>query len=115
MSAVALILSTAGVYALMAFTVTRRTREIGIRAAVGADRRQILTGIFSRAFGQVGLGVAAGSVPGGCWSPWAPRRLPEGRGRSWRSRRLPASRFHGRCDDARLPRPGTPCAPDSAY
>jgi putative ABC transport system permease protein len=63
-SVVALLLSTAGVYSLMSFTVTRRTREIGIRTAVGADRRQILTGIFSRAFSQVGLGIAAGSVPG---------------------------------------------------
>ena len=64
-SAVALLLSTAGVYSMMAFTVARRTREIGIRAAIGADRWQILTGIFSRAFRQVGFGVAVGSVPGG--------------------------------------------------
>jgi putative ABC transport system permease protein len=63
-SAVALILSTAGVYSLLSFTVTRRTREIGIRTAVGADQRHILKGIFSRAFAQVVLGIAAGSVPG---------------------------------------------------
>jgi ABC-type antimicrobial peptide transport system permease subunit len=63
-SAVALLLSTAGVYSLMAFTVARRTREIGIRAAVGADQRRILTGIFSRAFTQVGIGVLLGCVPG---------------------------------------------------
>jgi hypothetical protein len=64
-SAVALILSTAGVYSLMAFTVARRTREIAIRAAVGADRRHILRDIFTRAVAQVGLGVVAGSIPGG--------------------------------------------------
>jgi putative ABC transport system permease protein len=63
-SAVALTLSTAGVYSLMAFTVARRTREIAIRAAVGADRRHLLKDIFSRAFGQVAVGVAAGSIPG---------------------------------------------------
>jgi hypothetical protein len=63
-SAVTLLLATAGVYALLSFTVTRRTREIGIRAAVGADQRHILTGIFSRAFAQVGVGIAVGSVPG---------------------------------------------------
>jgi putative ABC transport system permease protein len=63
-SGVALILAAAGVYALLSFTVVRRTREIGIRAAVGADQRRILTGIFSRAFSQVGLGIMAGSIPG---------------------------------------------------
>ena len=63
-SAVTLILATAGVYALMSFNVTRRTREIGIRVAVGASARRILTGIFSRAFAQVTLGIVVGSVPG---------------------------------------------------
>ena len=64
-SAVALVLSTAGVYSLMAFTVARRTREIAIRVAVGADRRQLLKDIFTRAFAQVGLGVVVGGIPGG--------------------------------------------------
>jgi putative ABC transport system permease protein len=63
-SSVALLLSTAGVYALMSFTLARRTREIGIRAALGAAPRRIVTGIFSRAFWQVGLGVVVGSIPG---------------------------------------------------
>ena len=55
-----LLLSAAGIYALMSFTVTRRRREIGIRAALGADPRRILRGIFSRAAGQLGIGVVAG-------------------------------------------------------
>jgi ABC-type antimicrobial peptide transport system permease subunit len=63
-SGVALVLAAAGVYALLSFTVVRRTREIGIRAAVGADQRRILAGLFSRAFSQVGLGILAGSIPG---------------------------------------------------
>jgi putative ABC transport system permease protein len=63
-SGVALVLAAAGVYSLLSFTVVRRTREIGIRAAIGADQRRILVGIFSRAFMQVGMGIAAGSVPG---------------------------------------------------
>ena len=62
--AVALLLSTAGVYSLMSFTVTRRTREIGIRAAVGASPRQILAAVFTPALLQVGLGIVAGSIPG---------------------------------------------------
>ena len=61
---VALVLSTAGVYALMSFTVARRTREIGIRVALGADRRRVVSGVLSRAMTQVGLGVIAGAVPG---------------------------------------------------
>jgi putative ABC transport system permease protein len=63
--AVALMLATAGIYALMSFTLARRTREIGIRAALGAAPQRIVTTIFSRAFVQVGAGVVIGSVPGG--------------------------------------------------
>jgi putative ABC transport system permease protein len=62
--AVALLLSTAGIYALVSFTLARRTREIGIRTALGASPRRIVTGILSRALWQVGLGVALGLLPG---------------------------------------------------
>jgi putative ABC transport system permease protein len=58
---IVLLLSTTGIYSLMSFTVARRTREIGIRIALGADRRRIVSGIFSRAFTQVGLGIAMGA------------------------------------------------------
>ena len=54
------VLSAAGIYALMSFTVARRTREIGIRVALGANPARILGGIFSRVFGQLALGAAAG-------------------------------------------------------
>lgn len=57
-----LLLSGAGIYALMSFTVTQRRREIGIRAALGAHPRRILASIFSRALGQLALGVALGLV-----------------------------------------------------
>ena len=56
------VLSAAGIYALMSFTVTRRRREIGIRAALGADRNRILLGIFARALGQLALGAAIGML-----------------------------------------------------
>lgn len=62
-SAVALLLAIAGVYALMAFTVARRTPEIGIRLALGASTRRIVWSTFSRALAQVGLGVLIGSLP----------------------------------------------------
>lgn len=55
-----LLLSAAGIYALMSFTVAQRRREIGIRTALGAQPRRILTGIFSRVLGQLVVGVAAG-------------------------------------------------------
>ena len=55
-----LLLSAAGIYAMMSFTVARRRREIGIRAALGADARRILAGIFGRAAAQLAAGVAVG-------------------------------------------------------
>ena len=61
-SLVVLILSATGIHALMSFTVTRRTREIGIRAALGASQRRILAGIFSRAFLQIGAGLVVGTA-----------------------------------------------------
>ena len=60
-SGIVLLLSVTGIHALMAFTVARRTREIGIRAALGAGPGRIVAGIFTRAFLQVGAGVVVGS------------------------------------------------------
>jgi predicted permease len=57
-----LLLSAAGMYALMSFTVAQRTREIAIRAALGADSRRLLFSIFGRATRQLALGLAAGSL-----------------------------------------------------
>ena len=62
-AAVALLLSTAGIYALVSFTLSRRTREIGVRAALGAAPQRIITSVFSRAFAQVTLGGLAGVAP----------------------------------------------------
>jgi predicted permease len=57
-----ILLSSAGVYSLMSFTVARRRREIGIRAALGADRNRILVGIFSRVLAQLGAGAVLGVI-----------------------------------------------------
>ena len=54
------LLSAAGIYALMSFTVAQRRREIGIRAALGADPRRIVGSIFSRALGQLAIGAVLG-------------------------------------------------------
>ena len=53
-------MSLAGIYAVMSFTVARRTREIGIRVALGADRRRLVLSVFRRPLRQVGLGVTVG-------------------------------------------------------
>jgi predicted permease len=55
-------LSAAGIYALMSFTVARRRREIGIRAALGANRNRLLAGIFGRVVGQLLAGGAVGML-----------------------------------------------------
>ncbi len=57
-----LLLSAAGLYALMAFTVAQRRREIGIRSALGAQPGQLVVAVFRRAFWQVGAGSAAGML-----------------------------------------------------
>jgi putative ABC transport system permease protein len=60
LTAIALLLSLAGIYAVLSFTVARRTREIGVRVALGADRRRLVTAIFRRPLTQVALGIIAG-------------------------------------------------------
>ncbi len=62
LTAVALLLSLAGIYAVLSFIVARRTREIGVRVALGASQRRIILAIFRRPLLQVGLGVGVGGV-----------------------------------------------------
>jgi putative ABC transport system permease protein len=57
-----LLLSAAGMYALMSFTMAQRTREIGIRVALGAHPRSLLAGVFGRALLQLALGIGVGSL-----------------------------------------------------
>jgi predicted permease len=55
------IFSAAGLYALMAVAVARRTREIGIRRALGANPRHVVRSVFARAGRQLGGGIIAGN------------------------------------------------------
>jgi predicted permease len=57
----AVVFSAAGLYALMAVAVARRTREIGIRIALGANPRRVLRTVFARAGRQLGGGIIAGN------------------------------------------------------
>jgi predicted permease len=58
---VAVVFAAAGLYALMAVAVARRTREIGIRMALGANPRHVLGSVFARAGRQLGGGILAGN------------------------------------------------------
>ncbi len=62
MTAIALLLSLAGIYAVLSFIVARRTREIGVRVALGASRRRVIGAIFRRPLSQVGLGILVGTA-----------------------------------------------------
>ena len=59
---IVVLLSAAGVHALMSVTVTHRRREIGVRAALGAQPHRLLMSVFSRAGAQLTSGALAGSA-----------------------------------------------------
>ena len=59
---IALLLSLAGIYSVMSFTVARRQREIGVRVALGASSGRVASAIFRQPLTQVGVGLTAGSV-----------------------------------------------------
>ncbi len=61
MTAVTLLLSLSGIYAVLSFIVARRTREVGVRVALGASARRVVTALFRRPMIHVSLGVIAGT------------------------------------------------------
>jgi ABC-type antimicrobial peptide transport system permease subunit len=58
----ALLLAAVGIYGLMAYAVARRTREFGIRAALGARPADLLESVLKRAAVLLGCGIAAGAA-----------------------------------------------------
>jgi putative ABC transport system permease protein len=58
----ALILAVIGIYGVMSYSVTQRTQEIGIRMALGADRKEVMLMIARQAFRLVAIGLAIGIV-----------------------------------------------------
>jgi len=61
---VALLLAGAGLYGVMAFAVGQRTREIGVRRALGASRWRVLRNLFARNLVQLAIGLSLGLAVG---------------------------------------------------
>lgn len=72
-------LATSGLYAMLSLSVSERTREIGIRAALGAPRRALLVAILRRSLVQIGVGAAIG-LPIAAWFVFELTGTPEGGG-----------------------------------
>lgn len=65
----ALVLTAVGLYGVMAYSVARRTREIGVRLALGAQRAAVLTMVLRQAAVLVGVGMAIGLAASLAWAP----------------------------------------------
>ena len=61
---IGLVLSAVGLYAVMAYAVTQRTPEIGVRMALGAQGKQVTWMVLKRGLMQLGLGLALGLAGG---------------------------------------------------
>ena len=66
MGVAGLLLAIAGLYGLVAYNVSRRTREIGLRMALGAASSDVLRLVMGKGLRLVGIGTALGLVMGFC-------------------------------------------------
>ena len=61
-AAMAVLMAALGLYGVISYTVTQRTQELGIRMALGAERRQVLAMVIGHAARLGGIGIAVGLV-----------------------------------------------------
>jgi putative ABC transport system permease protein len=61
-AAVALFLAVVGIYGALAYTVTQRTREIGIRMAMGSDPAHVFRAVVAQGLGVTGAGLVIGGA-----------------------------------------------------
>ena len=59
-AAVAILLAAVGIYGVIPYNVTQRTKEIGIRMALGAQRRKMLTMILRQSLTMAAIGIRVG-------------------------------------------------------
>jgi predicted permease len=77
LTGIAVILSLAGIYAVLSYTVSKRTREIGVRVAVGASPKRIIATIFQRPLTQVSAGIVVGAILVGLGSVMVRNHIPD--------------------------------------
>jgi ABC-type antimicrobial peptide transport system permease subunit len=61
-ASIALLLATCGLYAVTAYAVSRRTREIGVRVALGADARRVWWAVTRSTLRQLAIGLTLGTA-----------------------------------------------------
>jgi ABC-type antimicrobial peptide transport system permease subunit len=66
----ALAIAVIGLYSVMAYATSQRTREVGIRMALGAQRRDVLRLVMSGGLAMAALGIGLGALLALAGAPW---------------------------------------------
>jgi len=61
-AALALVLAAVGIYGVVSYSVTQSTHDIGVRMALGADKRAVLGSVLRGAMSMAGLGIVLGAA-----------------------------------------------------